>query len=96
MAHSTYLILEVVIKLGKAYYWTVSLLSGNITDPSWSRPDPSPHLKCRHRGVVGSSRRSMQLYGSVDPHFPYQPCRAGRNQQRNYPMEPNSRAQWLS
>ena len=32
----------------------------------------------------------------ITPHFPYQPCRAGRNQQRNYPMEPNSRAQWLS
>ena len=22
----------------------------------------------------------------LDPHFPYQPCRACRNQQRNYPM----------
>ena len=31
-------------------------------------------------GQVESIRRF------VNPHFPYQPCRACRNQQRNYPM----------
>ena len=27
-----------------------------------------------------------QIMPTLNPHFPYQPCRACRNQQRNYPM----------
>ena len=50
----------------------------------------SPDRQRRQR----QQRRRLRRH--LNPHFPYQPCRAGRNQQRNYPMEPNSRAQWLS
>jgi three-Cys-motif partner protein len=31
-------------------------------------------------------RALRQIRSEVNPHFPYQPCRACRNQQRNYPM----------
>jgi hypothetical protein len=34
----------------------------------------------------GGRIRVDQVLSYVDPHFPYQPCRACRNQQRNYPM----------
>ena len=46
----------------------------------------------RENGVTLERRYSTTAGGKylanicVNPHFPYQPCRAYRNQQQNYPM----------
>ena len=56
---------------------------------------PSLAVTARRLHDLGRSGwLSLLCYAGIclSPHFPYQPCRTCRNQQRNYPMKPNSRA----
>ena len=49
-----------------------------------ARPDLSPPLVISNIGDL--NQMNSGIYCAPIPHFPYQPCRACRNQQRNYPM----------
>ena len=43
-------------------------------------------METLYRGLDGQYYYGDAAWKYINPHFPYQPCRACRNQQRNYPM----------
>ena len=63
-------------------------LSGLMTyvelmDAAGLRSSVERHVRLRK---CGQGWTDSQIITSLIPHFPYQPCRACRNQQQNYPM----------
>ena len=74
------------IQAQASYVDTIRGLGIHVFD-AFIRRNDTMHADAREDGVPVVLRTVHgQTYVSVSPHFPYQPCRACRNQQRNYLM----------
>ena len=65
-------------------YYDLEFPSAPILQPEYRNP---LFLKTICEGLRDKGERRLPRgFHGITPHFPYQPCRACRNQQRNYPM----------